>query len=451
MSTAKRRYKPPKPDDDTFATQEEFLDSLVPVPLESVSEVNRRCTYCWKQYGESDEGYDNAEVPVKFRCNHTFGEKCMKELFSLPETVEFVLRPIDPTFPTGSHEAMLVQGLQRFLNYYAEAYARKKALDITKVKAVETPVPLDPKIPTPPQEQQSPQQPVPYPEPLDTSVAPDKTSDIFALLLTYVQRNQLAHYLRDWSMLLMHLLSTHHKIARVHFHSNGISYDTDDQEVLEPISYPKTHYVVGSFAPTTPAYSNPPPIGTFEFLVNHMAPPIVGLPVANAVVDSAEDSLPLSSNSSTYDSVSGVNAAATPTSTHHSTESTTTTPAGAATVAISVPVDQDTAMVPAGSNNTPLSESLPPMALTSHQTTQPAGTVIAPSGTPLSTTAHTEPHTYAAVETEETAQKIREYQMAMSARHKGKIYVFPVPEIMLTYPKKLADGLLNELNAWHQL
>lgn len=102
----KKKYTPPMPDENTFDTQEEFVKSLVPVPISSIPEVDRKCPHCWKRFGETDPGYDNAEDPVKFRCGHAFGEKCMKEVFRLPIPVKVELHPL--SFGSGSRGAKLV-------------------------------------------------------------------------------------------------------------------------------------------------------------------------------------------------------------------------------------------------------------------------------------------------------------------------------------------------------
>ncbi|KAF2658548.1 hypothetical protein K491DRAFT_690065 [Lophiostoma macrostomum CBS 122681] len=92
----KKRYVPPQPDKDTFASQKEFLASLTPsvVPISSLESNNLRCPHCWKYYGESDPDADNAERPTKFRCGHVFGEACMKDHFRLPQPVIVKLEPL---------------------------------------------------------------------------------------------------------------------------------------------------------------------------------------------------------------------------------------------------------------------------------------------------------------------------------------------------------------------
>jgi hypothetical protein len=89
-----KRYIPPKPDANTFATQQEFLDSLQPIELEHVDEDKRKCPVCWKKFGEDpDPGFDNSELPVPLKCNHIFGNKCLANLFRLPEIARLSLEP----------------------------------------------------------------------------------------------------------------------------------------------------------------------------------------------------------------------------------------------------------------------------------------------------------------------------------------------------------------------
>ncbi|CAN9214198.1 unnamed protein product [Alternaria alternata] len=94
-SDKKARYAPPQPDADTFATQQAFLDYLMPVPIESVDEDSKKCPICWKPYGEAaDPGYDNSEQPVRLKCRHTFGNKCMLTTFAVPGTSTITLEPL---------------------------------------------------------------------------------------------------------------------------------------------------------------------------------------------------------------------------------------------------------------------------------------------------------------------------------------------------------------------
>jgi hypothetical protein len=99
MQSKGKRYIPPKPDANTFATQQEFLDSLQPIELEQVDEDKRKCPVCWKKFGEDpDPGFDNSELPVRLKCNHLFGHKCLSSLFRLPETARISLEPFS-VFP----------------------------------------------------------------------------------------------------------------------------------------------------------------------------------------------------------------------------------------------------------------------------------------------------------------------------------------------------------------
>ncbi|KAF1949963.1 hypothetical protein CC80DRAFT_497161 [Byssothecium circinans] len=109
LGKSKARYLGPRPDNDTFATQQEFLDSLVPVEIESVPEGSRTCGYCWRFYGEVTPGEDDAELPVQFKCGHYHGEACAKRLFALPEMTKFKLQPL--SFAPGSKGAKLGEAL----------------------------------------------------------------------------------------------------------------------------------------------------------------------------------------------------------------------------------------------------------------------------------------------------------------------------------------------------
>jgi len=114
MLPHKKTYRGPQADAGTFATQQEFLDSLTPVPLESVEENDRICSYCWRSYGESTPGHDDAEAPVRFKCNHVFGEHCMRSLFALQEPVRVGLTPL--SFAPGSKGADLGSRLSAYVS-----------------------------------------------------------------------------------------------------------------------------------------------------------------------------------------------------------------------------------------------------------------------------------------------------------------------------------------------
>jgi hypothetical protein len=112
--TKNHRYKPPTADSNTFATQQAFLESLQPVPIEEVDEDKRKCPICWKCFGEApDPGFDNSELPVKLRCNHVFGQKCLANIFGMPDTSHLELRPL--SFTPGSKGCILGEKLDNYL------------------------------------------------------------------------------------------------------------------------------------------------------------------------------------------------------------------------------------------------------------------------------------------------------------------------------------------------
>lgn len=94
---------------DSTKTQKEFLDSLQPIPIESVDENGRRCPYCWRSYGEKTPGQDDAEQPVKLACNHVFGEQCMRSLFAIKDPVHIAIVPF--SFAPGTKGADLAARL----------------------------------------------------------------------------------------------------------------------------------------------------------------------------------------------------------------------------------------------------------------------------------------------------------------------------------------------------
>jgi hypothetical protein len=108
------RYAPPQPDADTFATQQAFLNHLMPVPIESVDEDSKKCAICWKPYGEAaDPGFDNSEQPVRLKCKHTFGDKCMLATFAVPGTSTITLETL--AFGPGSRGYQLGKRLHSYL------------------------------------------------------------------------------------------------------------------------------------------------------------------------------------------------------------------------------------------------------------------------------------------------------------------------------------------------
>ncbi|KAG9189915.1 hypothetical protein G6011_06783 [Alternaria panax] len=133
-SNKRARYTPPQPDADTFATQRAFLDSLEPVPMTTVDQNDNRCPICWKPYGEAaDPGYDNSEQPVRLRCNHTFGNKCLSSTFALPGTSTINLRPL--AFGSGSRGDLLGQRLDAYYMAQAAGELRGYAGAFTKMLA----------------------------------------------------------------------------------------------------------------------------------------------------------------------------------------------------------------------------------------------------------------------------------------------------------------------------
>ncbi|KAH7406293.1 hypothetical protein DE146DRAFT_438614 [Phaeosphaeria sp. MPI-PUGE-AT-0046c] len=99
-----KRYTPPKADSDTFPTQQAFLDSLQPMPLEQVDVEKRKCPICWKFFGEApDPGFDNSEMPVKLRCHHVFGHKCLADIFGIPTSTSLQIQPLQYTLGRRGH------------------------------------------------------------------------------------------------------------------------------------------------------------------------------------------------------------------------------------------------------------------------------------------------------------------------------------------------------------
>ncbi|KAF2845318.1 hypothetical protein T440DRAFT_472726, partial [Plenodomus tracheiphilus IPT5] len=108
-----KRYVAPLPDDNTFATQQDFLDSLSPIAVDHVESNNLKCPICWKTYGEApDPGFDNSELPVKLRCHHVFGQKCLANTFAIPKENKVELRRL--SFSLGSRGAALGHRLHTY-------------------------------------------------------------------------------------------------------------------------------------------------------------------------------------------------------------------------------------------------------------------------------------------------------------------------------------------------
>jgi hypothetical protein len=117
----KKRYIPPKANSNTFATRQAFLQSLQPIELHEVDEEKRKCPICWKQFGEDpDPGFDNSERPVKLRCNHIFGHKCLASVFDISETTSLTLEPL--SFVTGKRGYLLREKLVAYHMKHASSY-----------------------------------------------------------------------------------------------------------------------------------------------------------------------------------------------------------------------------------------------------------------------------------------------------------------------------------------
>ncbi|KAL6703073.1 hypothetical protein ACN47E_010210 [Coniothyrium glycines] len=117
----KKRYNPPRADKDTFETQQEFLDSLQTVPLHEVIEHDPKCVICRKPYDEPpDPGFNNSEEPVRLRCGHAFGNKCLASVFALPTETTVNLKPL--SFGPMSRGADLGKRLRAYVNEYAKDY-----------------------------------------------------------------------------------------------------------------------------------------------------------------------------------------------------------------------------------------------------------------------------------------------------------------------------------------
>jgi hypothetical protein len=110
-------YRPPKPDANTFKTQEAFLESLEPMNIEDVGEGNRKCPICWKPFGEApDPGFDNSEVPVQLRCKHIFGYKCLNSVFAVRKSYSITLQPLQ--FSPGTMGSLLGEMLLKCHQVY---------------------------------------------------------------------------------------------------------------------------------------------------------------------------------------------------------------------------------------------------------------------------------------------------------------------------------------------
>lgn len=116
-----KRYTPPKADANTFPTQQAFLDSLHPMPLEEVDVDKRKCPICWKLFGEPpDPGFDNSEMPVELRCHHVFGHKCLADIFGIPASTSLQLQPLQ--YSLGKRGYLLGQKLAAYHTLHAAKF-----------------------------------------------------------------------------------------------------------------------------------------------------------------------------------------------------------------------------------------------------------------------------------------------------------------------------------------
>lgn len=134
----KKRYVPPHPDSDTFPTQQAFLDSLKPTSIDEIDEDFRKCPICWKLYGEAaDPGHDNTEEPVRLRCNHVFGDKCLAYTFALPDTSQAEFRSLSFT-PTSRGSALGLKLHAFIIKYNSKNNSKNSGYDAeTFVKMLE--------------------------------------------------------------------------------------------------------------------------------------------------------------------------------------------------------------------------------------------------------------------------------------------------------------------------
>lgn len=121
----KKRYIAPQPDANTFASQQEFLESLSPIAVEQVESNGLRCPICWKTYGEApDPGFDNSELPVRLRCHHVFGQKCLGSTFGIPKDSRVELQPL--SFSPGSRGAALGHRLHTYVAQHGHSLEGKR-------------------------------------------------------------------------------------------------------------------------------------------------------------------------------------------------------------------------------------------------------------------------------------------------------------------------------------
>ncbi|KAF2192364.1 hypothetical protein K469DRAFT_716896 [Zopfia rhizophila CBS 207.26] len=198
-------------------TREEFIDSLQVVPVSELAENNRRCAHCWKYYGESDEGFENAEEPVKFACGHTFGQKCMKELFPPPHDVKIELVPI--AFGSGSRGAELGMRLEKYIVGHGKKQKKAGNSDAG-------------------------------PKDSDRS---NKNTDLHSISADYINwilrkladeavnsrlgyQKMISLFGNHWYAPIQHVMSISQRVLKLHFLENGIIVDTETTSTV-PSNY----------------------------------------------------------------------------------------------------------------------------------------------------------------------------------------------------------------------
>jgi hypothetical protein len=205
----KKGYTAPEPDNDTFHSQEAFLSSLRTIDIESLDQDSLKCGICWKVYGEApDPGEDNSEQPVRLRCSHVYGHKCLEDLFKEVPNIEAELIPLcfdDPTSracelgrkleallgnaPEDTHQATIFnalnmaigqrKGIEVFGSYLWTIFDHLKtyiALELSCITLMENAVVLDP---MPRESKTGPRNPNPFiDEALDCQLAFDQGQPI---------------------------------------------------------------------------------------------------------------------------------------------------------------------------------------------------------------------------------------------------------------------------------
>jgi hypothetical protein len=227
----KRRYVPPVADGNTFATQEDFLDSLqTPISVDSIAENNRKCHHCWRYYGEPNPDQDDAEEPVRFRCGHTFGQSCMKELYRLPQSIKTEFKPIE--FGPNSMGLKLIEGIERCLVSSAKEVGLKTG-DSQQSHAA--PAVTSPSSTTEAcgssdagsgASEESLGKACSFPEDLSSV-------NVFEAIvkdLEKLQARNKGNFGPEWRPILLVMLNPTHTVMRVRFFENSVVYDLHESE-----------------------------------------------------------------------------------------------------------------------------------------------------------------------------------------------------------------------------